>query len=76
MLILKNRSPRKPTAGITFIDSTKIVICHNLRIPQNRVFDGVARRGTMNRYLIAYTFQPKKPSLNLCNSEIAFLKQS
>ncbi|MDE9452427.1 transposase [Xenorhabdus bovienii] len=52
------------------------MICHNLCIPQNRVFDGVARRGTMNRYLIAYTFQSKKPSLNLCNSEIAFLKQS
>ncbi len=26
--------------------------------------------------LMAYTFQPKKPSLNLCNFEIAILKQN
>ena len=31
--------------GISFIDSTKIQICHNKRIPRNKVFSGWARRG-------------------------------
>jgi len=30
---------------ITFIDSTKIVVCHNKRIKQNRTFEGIAERG-------------------------------
>jgi hypothetical protein len=30
---------------ITFIDSTKIVVCHNKRIKQNRTFEGIAKRG-------------------------------
>jgi hypothetical protein len=30
---------------ITFIDSTRIVVCHNKRIKQNRVFEGIAKRG-------------------------------
>ena len=32
-------------SGISFVDSSKIAVCHNLRIKQNKVFDGVARRG-------------------------------
>jgi len=32
-------------AGISFVDSSKIAVCNNLRIKQNKVFDGVARRG-------------------------------
>nr|WP_240002054.1 transposase [Photorhabdus bodei] len=32
------------TAGIAFIDSTKIAVCHNLRIPRHRVFEGMAQR--------------------------------
>lgn len=32
-------------SGISFVDSSKIAVCHNLRIRQNKVFDGVARRG-------------------------------
>ncbi|MDP6737149.1 MAG: IS982 family transposase [Nitrospinaceae bacterium] len=37
---------RKGTcSGISFIDSTPIVVCHNRRIPQNRVFADVAKRG-------------------------------
>jgi hypothetical protein len=34
----------KPT-GIAFIDSTTLKVCHNLRIPRHKVFDGVAERG-------------------------------
>jgi IS5 family transposase len=30
--------------GISFIDSAKIVVCHNLRIPQHQVFHGMAQR--------------------------------
>jgi len=31
--------------GITFIDSTKISVCHNKRIRRNKVFDGFAKVG-------------------------------
>lgn len=31
--------------GISIIDSTKLVVCHNLRIKRNRVFKGLANRG-------------------------------
>jgi len=31
--------------GISFVDSTSIRVCHNLRIPRHRVFSGLARRG-------------------------------
>ena len=34
----------KPT-GIDFIDSTALKVCHNIRIPRHKVFDGVAQRG-------------------------------
>jgi hypothetical protein len=31
--------------GIAFVDSTKIVVCHNKRINSNKVFKGLAARG-------------------------------
>lgn len=31
--------------GVSFIDSTKLSVCHNLRIQQHRVFEGLAARG-------------------------------
>ena len=31
--------------GISFIDSTPLKVCHNLRIQRHRVFDGLAARG-------------------------------
>ncbi len=31
--------------GITFIDSTKISVCHNKRNKRNKVFDGIAKTG-------------------------------
>jgi hypothetical protein len=30
---------------ISIIDSTKLVVCHNLRIKRHRVFKGLANRG-------------------------------
>lgn len=32
-------------SGISFIDSTPIAVCHNRRIRQHKVFDGLAARG-------------------------------
>lgn len=34
----------KPT-GLAFVDSTSLKVCHNLRIPRHKVFEGVASRG-------------------------------
>ena len=31
--------------GITYVDSTKISVCHNKRIRRNKVFNDVAGRG-------------------------------
>ncbi len=54
MLTLKQRSliplcaflssRKAKTLGHAFIDSTKIAVCHNRRIPRHRVFEGVAQR--------------------------------
>lgn len=34
----------KPT-GIEFIDSTTLTVCHNIRIPRHKTFNGIAKRG-------------------------------
>jgi hypothetical protein len=31
--------------GISFVDSTKLVVCQNLRIPQHKQFADLAKRG-------------------------------
>jgi hypothetical protein len=36
-------------SGISFIDSTSLIVCHNRRINQHRVFDGFAQRGKTTR---------------------------
>ena len=36
---------RGKCSGISFIDSTKLAVCENLRIPQHRQFTGLAARG-------------------------------
>jgi hypothetical protein len=35
----------EPCTGISFIDSTKVVVCNNKRISRNKVFEGVAAMG-------------------------------
>ena len=32
-------------SGVSFVDSSKIPVCNNLRINQNKVFEGIAQRG-------------------------------
>lgn len=39
------QSRRGYCRGISFIDSTKLAVCENLRIPQHRQFKGIAKRG-------------------------------
>jgi hypothetical protein len=34
-----------PCRGISFVDSTPLAVCHNRRIKQHRVFEGLAQRG-------------------------------
>ncbi len=40
--LLNNRGK---ITGIAFVDSTSIDVCHNKRIPRNKVFRGLAKRG-------------------------------
>ncbi len=44
-LILYLRSRMGKNTGISFIDSTSIAVCKNLRINSNKVFKGIAARG-------------------------------
>jgi transposase len=39
------QSKKGATTGISFIDSTSIKVCHNIRIKRNKVFAGLAKRG-------------------------------
>jgi Transposase DDE domain len=39
------QTKRGQCSGISFIDSTKLAVCENLRIPQHRQFTGIAARG-------------------------------
>lgn len=32
-------------AGVSFVDSISLKVCHNTRLPRIRLFDGVAIRG-------------------------------
>ena len=43
-IYLKNNATNE-CSGISFIDSTPLRVCHNKRIHNHKVFDGVAQRG-------------------------------
>jgi len=32
-------------SGVSFVDTTSLAVCHNRRIQQHKIFDGVAARG-------------------------------
>jgi hypothetical protein len=44
LLILLLKMPGKKT-GRYYVDSTKLFVCHNLRIRRHKVFEGLAKRG-------------------------------
>ncbi len=43
--IFMNMLCKNKCSGFGFIDSTKLQVCHNLRINRNKVFSGIAARG-------------------------------
>ncbi|MDC9615740.1 transposase, partial [Xenorhabdus khoisanae] len=47
-------SRKAKTQGIAFIDSTKIAVCHNLRIARHRVFEGVAQPGDVHIWFYGF----------------------
>ena len=44
-LILYLNARKGKVTGISFIDSTALKVCHNIRIKRNKVFRGIAERG-------------------------------
>jgi len=44
-LVAYLQTRRGHCTGISFVDSTKLAVCENLRIPQHRQFTGIAVRG-------------------------------
>jgi len=45
LMFFLNTTTLGKCTGITFVDSTKISVCHNKRIKRNKVFDGYAQVG-------------------------------
>ena len=45
LTIFMNLCCKNKCTGFGFIDSTKLQVCHNLRIGRNKVFSGIAARG-------------------------------
>lgn len=45
LTIFMNLCCKGKCSGFGFIDSTKLQVCHNLRINRNKVFSGIAARG-------------------------------
>lgn len=45
LTIFMNLCCKNKCSGFGFIDSTKLQVCHNLRISRNKVFSGIAARG-------------------------------
>ena len=44
-LFIQYTSSKSPCTGISFVDSTTLDVCDNHRIPQHKVFGGLAQRG-------------------------------
>ena len=40
--------------GITFVDSTMVPVCHNMRRKSNKVFDGLAKNGKGTMGLVSW----------------------
>ena len=49
MMLFLNIACFGKCTGISFVDSTRISVCHNKRIFNHRTFDGFARRGKSTR---------------------------
>lgn len=45
LTMFMNLCCKNKCSGLGFIDSTKLQVCHNLRIGRNKVFSGIAARG-------------------------------
>lgn len=45
LICFLNRHCKGECTGISFIDSTSLKVCHNKRIPSNKVFQGLATQG-------------------------------
>ena len=45
LIYFLNRHCKGECTGISFIDSTSLKVCHNKRIPSNKVFQGLATQG-------------------------------
>lgn len=45
LICFLNRHCKGECTGISFIDSTSLKVCHNKRIPSNKIFQGLATRG-------------------------------
>ena len=44
-LMLKMLMSQSEKTGLYVVDSTRLKVCHNRRIPRHKVFDGLAKRG-------------------------------
>lgn len=65
------QSKRGESRGISFIDSTSIKVCHNIRINRNKVFKGIAQRGKTSMgwffgFKLHFVISDKGEILNFC----------
>lgn len=55
------QSLRGKSTGISYVDSTSIKVCHNMRINRNKVFAGLAQRGKNScRYTRILSYRYRK----------------
>ena len=51
LVVYLKKFRRGKITGISFIDSTKLTVCKNIRIPRHKVFKDVANRGKSSKCL-------------------------